>query len=258
MSTDAEIDAALEAVIRAARHHRAVLKSQVATDEEIWAAYTALNNASVQYDDLVNQTYDEVTPWDCEYIDPDEAALAAAPSLGRSGVASHTVMAPLLTDDDLSEHETARRDAALAGQEVPSSRRAGLVPAQLGLELDEGELLVCVRQRRDYVVADVDAVIMAARAARLRTPSDEYDADDVTGLGEAIYALIEAGDGTLAALDDVDDIEPANGVILVNQTATAVPLVESDGDPELAFALNPGDTLLYRLDEVMSDDVDAR
>ena len=61
MPTDAEIDAALDAVIRAARHHRAVLKSQVATDEEIWVAYTTLNNASVHYDDLVNQTYDEVT-----------------------------------------------------------------------------------------------------------------------------------------------------------------------------------------------------
>ncbi len=249
MSTDAEIDAALEAVVRAARHHRAVLKSQVATDEEIWAAYTALNNASVQYDDLVNQTYDEVTPWDCEYIDPDEAAQTAAPSLGRAGVASHTVMAPLLTDDDIGE-----QDVSFDGHEVSPSRRASLLPADSADTRDDGELLVCVRQRRDYVINDVDAVVVAARTARAGITQADQDAADVTGLGEAIYALVEAGDGTLAALDDVDEIEPANGVLLVNQTGTPVPLAELDSDPELAFSLSPADKLLYRLDEVMSDD----
>ncbi len=247
MSTDAEIDVALEAVIRAARHHRAVLKSQGATDEEIWSAYTTLNNASVQYDDLVNQTYDEVTPWDCEYIDPDEAAQAAAPSLGRSGVASHTVMAPLLTDDDI----------AVAGQGTPS-RRSGRELTDSVEVYDDAELLVCVRQRRDYMIGDVDSIVTAARAARLRTAEGDEGEEGVTGLGEAIYALIEAGDGTLAALDDVDEIEPANGVILVNQVRTPVPLGELDADPELAFSLEPTDKLLYRLDEVMSDDGEPR
>jgi|GEM_PF-693903 hypothetical protein len=258
MSTDAEIDAALEAVVRAARHHRAVLKSPVSTDEEIWAAYTTLNNASVQYDDLVNQTYDEVTPWDCEYIDPDEAVQAAAPSLGRSGVASHTVMAPLLTDDDLNEHGLSE---GATGQGKAPNRRAGLSPARYADvgeagDRDERDLLLCVRQRRDYVIGDVAAVLAAARTARagVDTWQDEPGAIDITGLGEAIYALIEAGDGTLAALDDVDEIEPANGVVLVNQTLTPVPLAELDSDPELAFSLSPTDKLLYRLDEVMSDD----
>jgi len=40
----------------------------------------------------------------------------------------------------------------------------------------------------------------------------------------------------------------------VNQTLTPVPLAELDSDPELAFSLSPTDKLLYRLDEVMSDD----
>ncbi|MGH3545817.1 MAG: hypothetical protein ACRDPW_07820 [Mycobacteriales bacterium] len=253
MSTDVEIDAALEAVVQAARHHRAVLKSPAATDEEIWVAYTTLNNASVQYDDLVNQTYDEVTPWDCEYIDPDAAAQAAAPSLGRSGVASHTVMTPLLTDDDLSESEVEQRERA-AGRLGALAKRAGPVPAGTAEGFDDGELLLCVRQRRDYVIADTGAVIAAAQVARISATGDEQDAADIGGLGEAIYALIEAGDGTLAALDDVDEIEPANGVVLVNQTNTPVPLVESDSDPELAFTLGPADTLLYRLDEVMSEE----
>lgn len=232
MATDVEIDAALDAVIRAARHHRAVLKSGASTDDEIWAAYTALNNASVQYDDLMNQTYDEVTPWDCEYIDPDEATAVPSSTLGRSGVASPTVMTPLLSDDDVDEAE---------GQESAS-------PAARG----GGATLICVRQRRDYVVTDVEAVLGAARAARARDaePSEEVT---VGSLGEAIYTLIDAGDGTLAALDDVAEIDPGNGVILVNRTRTPLPLAELDGDPEIAFRLGRDAVLLYRLDEVMAE-----
>ncbi|HEX3731704.1 MAG TPA: hypothetical protein VHU91_02110 [Mycobacteriales bacterium] len=248
MPTDAEIDIALDAVIRAARHHRAVLKSQGATDEEIWVAYITLNNASVHYDDLVNQTYDEVTPWDCEYIDPDEAVQTGSPALGRSGVASHTVMAPLLTDDDV----------AVAPNQSASARRAGLLPRSQPAHREDGDLLLSVRQRRDYVIVDADAVLEAARAAKLRADEAVEESSDIRGLGEAIYALIEAGDGTLAALDDVAEIEPANGVVLINQTHTPVPLAELDDDPERAFQLSSADRLLYRLDEVMADDAEAR
>lgn len=241
MATEADIDAALDAVIRAARHHRAVLKSSVATDEEIWVAYTTLNNASVHYDDLVNQTYDEVTPWDCEYIDPDGAAQVAPPTLGRSGVASHTVMAPLLTDEDLT---------GMVAQ-TAASRRAGVLPIEQHAGASQAETLICVRQRRDYVIGDPDAVMRAARDAQMRAGINGGSLSNVRGLGEAIYALIDAGDGTLAALDDVNEIDPANGVILVNQTNTPVLL---NADPELAFALAADDKLLYRLDEVMSEE----
>ena len=230
MATDVEIDAALDAVIRAARHHRAVLKSGASTDDEIWAAYTALNNASVQYDDLMNQTYDEVTPWDCEYIDPDEATAVPSSTLGRSGVASPTVMTPLLSDDDVEENN---------GEAAVATR-------------GNGATLICVRQRRDYVVTDTEAVLAAARAARVRE-AEPTEETTVSTLGEAIYTLIDAGDGTLAALDDVAEIDPGNGVILVNRTRTPLPLAELDGDPEVAFRLGRDAVLLYRLDEVMAE-----
>ena len=72
MSTEAQIDAALEAVVSAARHHRAALRAG-ASEEQVWRAYVALNNATVRYDDLISEVYDEVTPWDCEYLEADGA-----------------------------------------------------------------------------------------------------------------------------------------------------------------------------------------
>ena len=57
MSTEAQIDAALEAVLTAARNHRAVLRAG-ASEERVWRAYIALNNATVRYDDLISEVYD--------------------------------------------------------------------------------------------------------------------------------------------------------------------------------------------------------
>ena len=153
-------------------------------------------------------------------------------------------MAPLLSDDDVSA----------AGSQSASARRAGLPPRGQSAGRSQAELLVCVRQRRDYFVADADAVLDAARSARLRMAEDSEEPTDIAGLGEALYTLIDAGDGTLAALDDVAEIEPANGVVLINRTSAPVPLNELDNDPERAFMLGSEDRLLYRLDEVMADD----
>ncbi len=79
MPTEAEIDAALDAVIAAARAHRARVRG--GAEDEVWAAYVSLNNATVRYDDLISEAYDEVTPWDCEYLDAGE--VAAGPSLAE-------------------------------------------------------------------------------------------------------------------------------------------------------------------------------
>ena len=38
-----------------------------------FSAYVALNNASFAYDEKLLDAYGEVTPWDVESIDPDEA-----------------------------------------------------------------------------------------------------------------------------------------------------------------------------------------
>ena len=71
----AELDAALERVIAAARDHLAAVKAADgrADDDEVWRAYVELNNASNAYDELLLDAFGEVTPWDVEAIDPDEA-----------------------------------------------------------------------------------------------------------------------------------------------------------------------------------------
>src|SRR5215468_9327889 len=66
----AELDAALERVIAAAREHLAAVKAANgrADDDEVWRAYVELNNASNSYDELLLDEFGEVTPWDVEAI----------------------------------------------------------------------------------------------------------------------------------------------------------------------------------------------
>ncbi|NUS73845.1 MAG: hypothetical protein HOQ05_10610 [Corynebacteriales bacterium] len=199
MPTDAEIDTALEAVITAARHHRAMLSSDAVNPEQIWHAKVALNNASVHYDDLIRQEYDAQTPWDCEYI----------------------------PDDDFD----AELNAAVAAH-------------------PKGTPIVCVRHRRDYLVPEPRALLEVATLVRAER---EGIVEPIRHLGQAIYALIEAGDNTLAALDEVDELVPANGVLLVNQLGDSA-AVDANSPAEPSMRLLETDRLLYRLDESMEAD----
>src|SRR3954471_3556059 len=72
---NAELDAALDEVVAAARAHLAAVKTAAGRidDDDVWQAYVALNNASFAYDEKLLDAYGEVTPWDVESIDPDEA-----------------------------------------------------------------------------------------------------------------------------------------------------------------------------------------
>jgi hypothetical protein len=72
---NARLDAALEAVVAAARSHLAAVKSAQGRieDHAVWRAYIELNNASFAYDELLLDAYGEVTPWDVNSIDPDDA-----------------------------------------------------------------------------------------------------------------------------------------------------------------------------------------
>ncbi len=86
MTTDAEIDSALDAVIVAARAHLALLRAgDRATEQQVARAYVALNNATVRYDDLLSEAYDEVTPWDVEYLEPEEGADTDVAGAGSGG-----------------------------------------------------------------------------------------------------------------------------------------------------------------------------
>ncbi len=75
-----ETEAALERVITSARAHLAAVRAAEGApdDDGVWNAYVALNNASHDYDVLLEDVFGEVTPWDLEEITGEDDGLATA------------------------------------------------------------------------------------------------------------------------------------------------------------------------------------
>ncbi|MEV0002774.1 hypothetical protein AB0H28_10850 [Micromonospora sp. NPDC050980] len=198
----AELDAALEQVIDAARAHLAAVRAAQGRidDDAVWQAYVALNNASFAYDEQLLDAFGEVTPWDIESIDPEEA-----------------------------------------------DERFGAVEG--GEPTDPHPRVISVRQRRDYRVPSVAALLRVAEAARREgTPEDDEPAP-VEGVGEAVLELLQSGDGSLSALD-VPELEPLDGVVMVSEVGTPVDLESfDDDDPVGPFQPAVDDRLVGRLDE---------
>ncbi|MET7879239.1 hypothetical protein [Micromonospora profundi] len=197
-----ELDAALERVIEAARRHLAAVRAAQGRvdDDDVWQAYVALNNASFAYDEQLLDAFGEVTPWDVDSIDPDEA------------------------------------DERFGG-------------ADAGEASDPHPRVISVRQRRDYRVPSVAALLRAAEAARREgTPEDDEPAP-VEGVGEAVLELLQSGDGSLGALD-VPELEPLDGVVMVSEVGTPVDLESFDDDDAVGpFQPAADDRLVGRLDE---------
>ncbi|NJC72217.1 hypothetical protein HC031_21205 [Planosporangium thailandense] len=198
----AELDAALERVISAARAHLAAVKAADGRtdDDQVWRAYVELNNASFDYDEKLLDAYGEVTPWDVDLIDADEA-------------------------------------------EKQFARGAG--PAD-----DPHPRVVSVRQRRDYRVPSISALLSLADAARRASPRAEDEPfAPVESVGEAMLELMQAGDGSLGALD-IPELESLNGVVVVAEVDAGLdPEAFEDHDGTGPFALGAGDRLVDRLDE---------
>jgi hypothetical protein len=202
----AELDAALERVVESARGHLAAVKAAQGRidDDGVWQAYVALNNASFAYDEQLLDVFGEVTPWDVESIDPEEADRRFGVGLG--GVDG---------DEPTDPHPQ----------------------------------VVSVRQRRDYRVPSVAALVRVAEAARRNAVPDDAEADPVESVGEAVLELLQAGDGSLAALD-VPELEPLDGLVTVSEVPTPLDL-EAYADDDGAGPFVPGaeDLLIGRLDE---------
>ncbi|WP_422751840.1 hypothetical protein [Micromonospora sp. WMMD708] len=198
-----ELDAALERVIDAARAHLTAVRAAQGRidDDDVWQAYVALNNASFAYDEQLLDAFGEVTPWDVESIDPDEADERFG---GAAGDAEAT---------------------------------------------DPHPQVISVRQRRDYRVPSVSALLRVAEVARREgTPEDDEPAP-VEGVGEAVLELLQSGDGSLSALD-VPELEPLDGVVMVSEVGTPVDLESfDDDDPVGPFTPAADDRLVGRLDE---------
>ncbi|MEV1288958.1 hypothetical protein [Micromonospora sp. NPDC049679] len=210
----AELDAALERVTEAARAHLAAVKGAQGRidDDDVWQAYVTLNNASYEYDELLLDAYGEVTPWDVESIDPDEADERFGVGLGGA-------------------------DGAEPGDPHPQ--------------------VVSVRQRRDYRVPSVAALIRIAEAARREETPDEGGIEAIENVGEAVLELLQAGDGSLGALD-IPELEPLDGVVMVHEVAARLDL-EAFEETDSAGPFQPaaGDRLVGRLDEHPFMPVDA-
>jgi len=203
---NAELDAALDRVVEAARAHLEAVKAAAGRidDDDVWQAYVNLNNASFAYDEKLLDAFGEVTPWDVESIDPDEADQRFG--LGADGF-----------------------DPAAAADPYPQ--------------------VVSVRQRRDYRVPSVAALLRVAEVARRNSVPEDEDAGAVESVGEAVLELLQAGDGSLSSLD-VPELEPLDGLLTVSEIAEPLDLEafeDSDGDGP--FAPRDGDLLVGRLDE---------
>ncbi|MEV6346386.1 hypothetical protein [Actinoplanes sp. NPDC051851] len=201
---NAELDAALERVVEAARAHLEAVKAAAGRidDDDVWQAYVDLNNASFAYDEKLLDAYGEVTPWDVESIDPDEADQRFLAAEGAS---------------------------AAAGDPYPK--------------------VISVRQRRDYRVPSVSALLRVAETARRSSVPDDEDAGPVESVGEAVLELLQAGDGSLASLD-VPELEPLDGLLTVTEVEKPLDLEAfDDADGSGPFAPVETDTLVGRLDE---------
>ena len=206
MSDQADLDAALDRVVEAARAHLVAIKAAQGRidDDDVWQAYVNLNNASFAYDELLLDNFGEVTPWDVESIDPDEA-----------------------------------------------DQRFGLNAG--GLDGDESQdpypQVVSVRQRRDYRVPSVSALLRVAEAARRNAVPEDEDPGLVESVGEAVLELLQAGDGSLASLD-VPELEPLDGLLTVTEVAKPLDLeAYADDDGTGPFSPDSDDLLVGRLDE---------
>ena len=203
----AELDAALDRVVAAARAHLAAVKAADGEpdDDAVWRAYVALNNASHEYDEQLNDVFGEVTPWDLEAISPDEV-------------------------DGRINTVTSDADAVAASADDPYPR------------------IVSVRQRRDYRVPSVSALMRVAEGARI--PVDEGETvEPVATVGDAILELLQSGDGSLGMLD-VPELDPLDGIVIVTEVGAPLdPEAHHESDGEAPFRLADADRTVGRLDE---------
>jgi hypothetical protein len=203
----AELDAALDRVVTAARAHLEAVKAadRERDDDAVWRAYVALNNASHEYDEVLNDVFGEVTPWDLEEISAEEA------EGGRGG--------------------------EFTGADLPA-------PAD-----DPYPTVVSVRQRRDYRVPSVAALLALAEMARGTSAGEPLE--PISSVGDAVLELLQSGDGSLGMLD-LPELDPLDGVVVVAEVASPLGTAaepESDARDDVAFRLSEADRVVGRLDE---------
>lgn len=112
--------------------------------------------------------------------------------------------------------------------------------------------VVSVRQRRDFRVPSV-AALLAESAAAAQRLDEELPAPET--VGEAVLGLVQSGDGALGALD-LTVLEPLQGVVTVTEVAAPLDLAAAGDDTTGLFGTGADDRLVARMDEYPYLDVE--
>ncbi|GIF15918.1 hypothetical protein [Actinoplanes teichomyceticus] len=202
---NAELDAALERVVEAARAHLAAVKAAAGRidDDDVWQAYVDLNNASFAYDEKLLDAYGEVTPWDVESIDPDEADQRFLSGESADGAGAGDAYPQVISVRQRRDYrvpsvsgllraaETARRSS------VPEDEEAGPVESV-------GEAVLELLQAGDGSLASLDVPELEPldgllTVTEVEEPLDLEAFDDADGSGP--FAPVE-GDQLVGRLDE--------------------------------------------------------
>ncbi|WP_117215293.1 hypothetical protein [Allorhizocola rhizosphaerae] len=126
---------------------------------------------------------------------------------------------------------------------------------EAGKEADDPHpRVVSVRQRRDYHIPSVSALIKAAELARLEVSSEGAD-EPITTVADALLELLQTSDGSLAALD-IPELEPLDGIVTVAEVDKALePDDFAESDANGPYQLTPSDKLVARLDEHLTGEI---
>ncbi|GIH07303.1 hypothetical protein Rhe02_53700 [Rhizocola hellebori] len=128
-----------------------------------------------------------------------------------------------------------------------------LVAAEGGVD-DPHPRVVSVRQRRDYHIPSVSALLKAAEMARKEVAVDGSD-EPITTVADALLELLQTSDGSLAALD-IPELEPLDGIVTVAEVDEALePDSYAEADVNGPYVLSSTDKLVARLDEHLTGDI---
>lgn len=219
----AELDAALERVISAARGHLAAVKAADGRtdDDQVWRAYVELNNASFDYDELLLDEFGEVTPWDVDAIDPDQADKQFA--LGADGGHGDDAHPRVVSVRQRRDYRIPSVTGLL--QVAESVRKA--TPRNDGEKTTPvesvGEALLELMQSGDGSLGELDIPELESLngvvvVAEVGTPLDPDGFEDTDGAGPF---QLEAGDRLVDRLDEHAYVEMDDDAADDNERATS-------------------------------------
>ena len=164
---------------------------------------------------------------------------------------------------------------AISGDEDPAMLTVSTGDGGPGRPGDPYPHVVSVRQRRDYRVPSVSALLRLAEEGRAPATEDEV-LEPVATVGEAVLELLQSGDGSLGMLD-VPELVPLDGVVIVAEVGEELNVrgvdtrdlgdrdlgpdalggAEGEPDGEALFRLTGTDRVVGRLDERALPDPEA-